>query len=122
MKNLYFLFLLTLLAFGCCKNMPSTTKTTYYFCYSRPKSNSVDSSIKSILYTDILKIDGDEQVIKERTSKWFELVQSRCKSLNGCTSDLMSYNTALEAEAMKIELLEIYNNPEEFKMEKVEFN
>lgn len=122
MKKLPFLVLLTLLAFDSCKNLPGSAKTTYYFCYSKPKGSSVDSAVKNILYTDILKISGNEQIIKERTSKWFKLVQNKCQSPNGCTSDLMAYNTAQEAEAMLNEMFATYNNPEEFKLEKVDFN
>lgn len=102
--------------------VPNTFKSTgYYFCYSHEKKPKEESTLKYILHTDILKIERDVQVTKEKASDWDKFVNNRCKNTGGCTSDLMYYDTFDEADAMRNEMFKIYKNPEKYQIEKVEF-
>ncbi len=120
MKLLALLVLLSILTISCRKELTTSKNTGYYFCYSHEKPKE-ESKIKHILYTEILKIERDDQVIKDKTSDWSKLVNNQCKNARGCTSDLMYYYTFEEADAMRNEILELYNNPENYQIEKLEF-
>jgi len=121
MKLLSLLSLLTLFTFSCSKELTTSKNTGYYFCYSHEWKPKEESTIKYVLYTDILKTERDDQVIKEKASDWGKFVNNRCKNTKGCTSDLMYYYTIEEADAMRNEMFEIYKNPEKYQIEKVEF-
>ncbi len=115
------LTLLTLCIAACNKDLVNTKNTGYYFCYSHKWKPQADSAITYILYTDIQPIHGDEQIIREKASKWGQLVHRRCKNTNGCTSDLMYYYTIQQAEANRNQVFELYKDPEKYIMEKVDF-
>lgn len=114
------LLLLAIIASNCSKKI-STKNVAYYFCYSHPKNRQDNSEIKHILYTEIKTIENTEQIINEKTFKWFALVSKKCTNNRGCTSDLMHYNTVQKAKAMMNELIEVYKDSVIYKIEKVEF-
>lgn len=121
MKLLSLFSLVTLFTFACSKELTSSKNIAYYYCTSH-RWTKEDSTINHILYTDILKITMDEQVIKEKTSEWHNLVTVRCKNITGCTSDLNYYYSAEEAIASRNKMLAIFKNPEKYQIEKIEFN
>ncbi|MBK7357645.1 MAG: hypothetical protein IPI45_14135 [Saprospiraceae bacterium] len=120
MKLLSLLSLLILFTFACSKDLTTSKNIVYYYCSSH-KWTKEESKIAYILYTDILKINKDEQAIKEKTSDWGNYVKVRCKNTTGCTSDLNIYNSAEEAVARRNEMFDIYKNSEKYQIEKVEF-
>jgi len=120
MKLLSLLSILTLFTYTCSKDLTPSKNIVYYYCCSH-KWTKEDSKITYILYTDILKINRDEQVIKEKTFKWAKLVNVRCKNITGCTSDLNYYYSAEEAFARRNEMFELYKNSDKYQIEKVEF-
>lgn len=120
MKLLILIVLLSLLTFSCSSELSSTNTLVYYYCTSHKMDGKV-SKITYILYTDILKISRDEQVIKEKTSEWGKLVKLRCKNTTGCTSDLNYYSSAKEAATRRNEMLDKYKDPQKYQIEKVEF-
>ena len=79
-------------------------QTFYYFCQSN-SFNPRDLTVKNfVLYTDIRKIECDEQQLKGFAQDWKLRVDSICKNKRGCTSDLMAYPT-LEAAKLQYEKL-----------------
>jgi hypothetical protein len=121
MKYLSLFSLLTLFTFSCRKESSTSKNIGYYFCCSHEMNPKEESTITYILYTDILKIEGDDLVIKEKASDWGTFVNNQCKNKSGCTSDLMYYYTIEEAEANRNEMFEIYKNPEKHQLEKISF-
>jgi len=121
MKLLSLLSLLTLFTFSCSKELAIPKNTAYYFCYSHEMKSKGESNTKYILYTDIFKVEKDEQVIKEKASDWASFVSNRCKNKAGCTSDLMYYSTIEEAEKRRNEMLENYKIQDKLEIEMVAF-
>lgn len=120
MKLLTLFTLLAIFTFACHKVLNTSKNIAYYYCSSH-KFTFEDSKVNYILYTDILKINRDEQVVWEKTNEWQKLVKVRCKNSMGCTADLNTYNSAEEAIARRDEMLGIYKNSEKYQIEKVEF-
>ena len=116
MKLLALFSLLTLFTFAGSKDLATSNNTVYYFCLSH-KRTPPDSTINYILYTDILKIDEDEQLIKEKTLEWSQLVKTQCKNTSGCTADLNYYYSVKDAETRKKEKRKVYNNGNPFNKE-----
>ena len=83
-------------------------------------SNQNPSTTK-VIYTDIQKMDGSEQEITDKTLEWQKFTQKFCTNPKFCTSDLMYYETEPMAQEMKRELLESYNKPGTYIVEKVDF-
>ncbi|MBK7232048.1 MAG: hypothetical protein IPH93_07240 [Saprospiraceae bacterium] len=122
MKLLQF-FLLFLVQFllSSCNDLSNTANTSYYFCFSFPKNHQKQSTINYLLYTDIVQINGDEQAIKEKSAEWYEVVKTKCRSNQGCNSDLSYYKTIQEATTSRNQLVNKYKNHEKYILEKVEF-
>ncbi len=116
MKFLYVLFLCTI---ACGKDLKKSGNTAYYFCYSHSSRPLEDAEIQNILYTDVREIHKEDQIIQNKTYEWSTLVKGQCKNKNGCTSDLMYYETAQQAHSSLQELLAMYDDPKRFKMDKV---
>lgn len=120
MKLLTLFSLLTLFTFAGSKDLATTNNIAYYFCLSHKRTQK-DSTINYILYTDILKIDEDEQLIKEKTLEWSQLVNAQCKNTSGCTADLNYYPSAKEADTRRKEMLAYYKNLQKYQVEKIAF-
>ena len=106
MKLLALFSLLTLFTFARSKDLATSNNTVYYFY---------------ILYTDILKIEEDEQLIKEKTLEWSQLVKTQCKNTSGCTADLNYYYSVKDAETRRKEMLTYYKNLQKYQVEKIAF-
>ena len=120
MKLLALFSLLTLFTFAGSKDLATSNNTVYYFCLSH-KRTPPDSTINYILYTDILKIEEDEQLIKEKTLEWSQLVKTQCKNTSGCTADLNYYYSVKDAETRRTEMLAYYKNLQKYQVEKIAF-
>ncbi len=120
MKLLALFSLLTVFTFSCSKDLTNYNNTAYYFCLSHKRTQK-DSTINYIIYTDILKITKDEQLIKEKTLEWSQLVKTQCKNTSGCTADLNYYYSEKEAETRRTEMLAYYKNLQKYQVEKIAF-
>lgn len=113
--------LFSILTLSCSKELVSDKKTGYYFCYSHKVKFNDHTTSHSILYTDVMTIQDNELIKKEKAREWGDIVKTRCKNKGGCTSDLMYYHTLQQAEANLLQVFDNYKDAGKYKLEKIEF-
>lgn len=102
---------------------PAPVKNTlYYYCWSRPFSNSNINGKTEILYTDVMQMENVDSLIRKRANQWANRVEGYCYNKKyRCTSDL-NYATSLEDGKQQISrLLKRYADTSYYIVTKLNF-
>ena len=115
MKSLILLF--TLFYFFTYSADSKKEEKCYYFGISRPIKS--DSTFNTGFYFDIKDTTGAAIRSNKLSVKWREVVDKRCATPSGCTSDLNVYFTWEDAKKNFDNAFKIYAG--NYKLEKVPF-
>ena len=115
MKSL--LFIIPIFCFFSYSSESKKIEKCYYFGLSRPIKS--DSTFNTVFYFDIKDTTGAAIRSNKLAVKWSEIVDKRCATSSGCTSDLNVYFTWEEAKKNLDNAIKIYGV--NYKLEKVPF-